>query len=207
MTAIPNEHRVPIVLVKSWMGGLSAVAKGVAAFINWEQGREFYDSNVGSGAIFVQLRAFDKVYLRVVDDPRLRLLYEALKVDYGAVVREAAEIDVSRDSFEELKVMCFSPGRELFLRSLGYRGCWCGNHIRLRKGKPEHIAAWEHTLATMCAVSYKLQCVEFVDSYDGEGIKLYHEPEATQGFLLCKNYSGDGKLLRAFNKGLSLWRV
>lgn len=216
--AIPHEHRQPIVLVKSWTGGLAAVAKGVAPYINWVEGRTFFDTDVGSGAIFVQLKAFDKVFLRVVDDPRLRLLYEELRRDYLSVIREAVEFEVSRDAFQAIKELDFSPGRELYLRSLGYRGCWCGNHVRLRQGKPEHLAAWEHTLATMCAVSYKLQNVEFVDGLDVDAsITLSHTPKddfvvaACQSvgkyFLLCKGYAGNGRLLRAFNKGLTLWRL
>jgi len=208
---IPNEHREPIVLVKSWTGGLAGYARGVAEFVNWEPGTTFYDTNVGSGAIFVQLKAFDKAYLRVVNDPRLLLLYEALKSDYRLVVKEAAGYDVDRDTFEKLKVGPFSPGSELYLRSLGYRGCWTGNHVRLRKSKPEHVAAWEHSLATMAAVNYKLSKVEFVSGNYGVSadIVLYHDPMevTTGGFLLCKGYAGEGKLLRAFNKGMSLWRV
>ena len=207
--AIPHEHRQPIVLVKSWTGGLAPVAKGVAPYINWVEGRTFFDTDVGSGAIFVQLKAFDKVFLRVVNDPRLRLWYEALRKDYLSVIREAVEFEVSRDAFEDIKESTFSPGRELYLRSLGYRGCWCGNHVRLRQGKPEHVAAWEHTLATMYAVSYKLENVEFVDELVDSAITLSHDPKDSSpgDFLLCKGYDGDGRLLRAFNKGLTLWRL
>lgn len=209
--AIPHEHREPIVLVKSWTGGLAPVARAVASFINWTDGRTFFDTDVGSGAIFIQLKAFDKVFLRVVDDPRLRLLYEELRKDYLSVVREAVEFEVSRDAFQVIKELPFSPGRELYLRSLGYRGCWCGNHVRLRQGKPEHLAAWEHTLATMCAVSYKLRNVEFVEGVVDvdASITLSHAPKDSSpgDFLLCKGYDGEGKLLRAFNKGLTLWRL
>lgn len=200
---IPNEHASPKVLVRT-VGGLSAVAARVANHINRAKGDSFCDTDVGSGAIFCRLREFKKVKL-CSGDWRLLELYKDIKNDHAKILGSFEGVVPTKLLFDNYRTLDYDPSREFYLRTMGYKGWWCGEHSRIRKGEREHIAAWRHALTMLPTVSYMLRNCEFGTEPEGD-IILGHDV-GKFNFILMKGYDGEGTICEGFDNGLALWRL